>query len=447
MDKIDRSNTLLLSGDEKKRATNKEHYFQWLGLATIFAGFFGFLLWAAIAPLDKGVTAPGTVTVTGNRKAIQSPGNGIVEKVWVKEGNIVEAGATLIELSRTQIQARYDQYRDKYLTALATHARLQAEQSGSGQPQFPALLLNKAWRAQGDAIIGLQQALLQARREALASEISVSQHTLTGLRYQTESQQNSLALRRKLNLSLQQQLADMRPLAKENYLPRNRYRELERQQHETESQIAELNGQIKINREKIKETEQHIKKIVAEYHKDVSNQLAKTTIDVDELQKNMEIARYDLNNTRIVASTSGTVMALNTLTPGSVLSTGETLMEIVPQDTPLIIESQIGPELIDKVYAGLTVNMMFTALNQNKTPVIPGYVKLVSPDRLVNKNNGEPYYHIQVAVSEQGRQLLQNADIRPGMPVSILIKTGSRSLLSYLFKPVLDRVQTALTEE
>ncbi|MDU4092173.1 MAG: HlyD family type I secretion periplasmic adaptor subunit [Pantoea sp.] len=447
MNNTEHINSLPLSTIEGKQNRNKERYFQWSGLIAIAVGFVGFLLWAAFAPLDKGITAPGTVMVAGKRKAIQSPGNGIIEKVWVKEGDNVEAGATLIELSRTQIQARYDQYRDKYLTALATHARLQAEQSGSGQPQFPALLFNEAWRAQGEAIIALQQTLLQARREALNSEINASQHALNGLRYQTESLQNALVLKRKLNQSLQQQLIDMRALAEENYLPRNRYRELERQQHETGSQIAELSGQININREKIKETEQYINKTQSEYRKDVSNQLAKTATEIDELQKNMAIARYDLDNTRIVSSTSGTVMALNTLMPGSVLSAGETLMEIVPQQAPLIIESQVGPELIDKVYPGLAVNMMFIALNQNKTPVIPGYIKLVAPDRLVNKNSGDAYYQIQITVSEEGRQLLKNADIRPGMPVSVLVKTGSRSLLSYLFKPVLDRAQTALTEE
>lgn len=447
MDKTEHVNSLSLSTTEEKQHRNKERYFQWSGLLAIAVGFAGFLLWAAIAPLDKGITAPGTVMVAGNRKAIQSPGNGIVEKVWVKEGDNIEAGATLIELSRTQIQARYDQYRDKYLTALATHARLQAEQHDGSQPQFPALLLNEEWQIQGKAIIALQQTLLQARREALNSQINASEHTLSGLHYQTKSLQSTLALKRKLNQSLRQQLTDMRTLTEENYLPRNRYRELERQQHETESQIAELNGQININREKIKETEQYINKTLAEYRKDVSHQLANIATEIDELKNNMAIARYDLDNTRIVSSTAGTVMALNILTPGSVLSAGETLMEIVPQQAPLIIESQIGPELIDKVYPGLAVNMMFIALNQNKTPVIPGYVKLVSPDRLINKNSGEAYYQIQIAVSEEGRQLLKNADIRPGMPVSVLVKTGSRSLLNYLFKPVLDRAQTALTEE
>lgn len=433
--------------DKQHVAQKSERYFQRLGVLTIVIGVFGFLTWAALAPLDKGVTASGTVMVNGNRKTVQSPGNGIVANVLVREGDIVQAGVPLVELSPTQARARYEQFRDKYLTALATHARLKAEQAGVSRPVFPDLLRDEAWRVQGESLMTLQQALLTARVQALTSEINSNRHNLAGLQYQIQSMERSLALKHKLNHSLRQQLNDMRALANENVLPRNRYRELERQQHDVQSQIEELSGQININQEKRQESEQRIKQIEAEYYKDVNSQLAKTRMEIDDFEKNMQIARYDLDNTHITAPVSGTVMALNVLTPGSVLSAGEALMDIVPRDTPLVIKAQVSATLIDKVYPQLTVNMMFIALNQNKTPVIPGYVTQVSPDRLEDQKSGESYYEIQVAVTDEGRQLLKNADIRPGMPVSVLVKTGSRSLLSYLFKPVLDRAQTAFTEE
>ncbi|URQ60665.1 HlyD family secretion protein [Pantoea alhagi] len=216
---------LSLPTDNPPAASKTERYFQRLGMLTIFIGLFGFLIWAAAAPLDKGVTAPGTVTVNGNRKTVQSSGNGIVERVLVKEGDTVQAGVPLIELSHVQATARYEQYRDKYLTALATHARLKAEQQGINQPDFPELLRHQAWRSQGEMLISLQQALLEARMQALSSEIDGSQHNLASLQYQIQSMQRSLTLKRKLNHSLRQQLNDMRALADENFLPRNRYRE------------------------------------------------------------------------------------------------------------------------------------------------------------------------------------------------------------------------------
>ncbi|MFD1800681.1 HlyD family type I secretion periplasmic adaptor subunit [Mixta tenebrionis] len=433
--------------DENAHRGKDEHYYQRMGLAIIFIGVIGFFSWAAFAPLDKGVTASGTVIVSGNRKMVQTPVNGIVDKVWIKEGDSVQADAPLITLSRTAALARYEQSRDKYLSAVATVARLEAERDKQATPRYPAALRQEEWQAQGEAVIALQNQLLAARRHALLSEVNTSQHMLAGLTQQIKSLQRALALKRKLNASLQQQLHDMKELVAEHFLPLNRYRELERQQHDTQGQAEELAGQIAVNQKKRDEIEQRIDQIEREYDKEVHTQLEKAAASINEQQNNMQIAAEDLKHTAIVAPVSGTVMSLAVLTPGSVLSAGETLMEIVPDNTPLIIDAQVTADLIDKVTPGLPVNMMFTALNQNRTPVIPGRVSLVSPDRLIDKKSGAPYYAIQVTVSDEGMTLLRHEDIRPGMPVAVLIKTGARSLLSYLFKPVWDRTATALTEE
>jgi protease secretion system membrane fusion protein len=430
-----------------KEDVKTECFYERLGLIIIATAVCGFLIWAALAPLDKGITAPGTVVVSGHRKTIQAPNNGTVEKVIVKEGDYVEAGALLIELSQTQASARYQQIRDKYLMALASCARLQAERDNAEAPVFPALLQHDEWQQQAAKFIAIQEKIFHDRRQALASELKASQHALEGLQYQTQSTEKSLLTKKKVNASLKQQLVDMQSLTNEHFFPRNRYRELERQQHEIQGQIEELAGQINANQAKEHEIEQHIKNAQAEYDKEVNTQLAQVENNISEYKNNMLIARYDLDNTHIVSSTSGVVMALNTLIPGSVLSAGEALMDIVPRNSPLMIDAQIGTDMIDKVSAGLTVDIMFTTLNQNKTPVITGYVTLVSPDRLINEHSGEPYYPIQIAVSDEGKKLLANEDIRPGMSVNVLVKTGSRSLLNYLFKPVLDRAQTALTEE
>ena len=208
-----------VSHSEQPLSEKDERYFQRMGILIIFAGVLGFLLWATFAPLDKGVTAQGTVIVSGNRKTIQAPVNGIVEKVMVKEGDEVKSGTVLIYLSRVQAQARYEQARDKYLTALAAHARLKAERDNLSAPDFPPELRYQEWQTQGELLISLQQQLFHTRKQALFSDINASQHTLEGLQYQTRSLERSLSLKKHLIRSLQQQLADMRPLANENFSP------------------------------------------------------------------------------------------------------------------------------------------------------------------------------------------------------------------------------------
>jgi len=89
---------------------------------------------------------------------------------------------------------------------------------------------------------------------------------------------------------------------------------------------------------------------------------------------------------------------------------------------------------------------MFTAFNQNSTPHIPGTLSFISPDRLINEHTGLPYYKVRAKVTPEGMKLLAHLNVKPGMPVELFVNAGQRSMLSYLFKPVLDRAHSALSE-
>ncbi len=121
-------------------------------------------------------------------------------------------------------------------------------------------------------------------------------------------------------------------------------------------------------------------------------------------------------------------------------------MEIVPDGQPLLIDAQLPIELVDRVSDGLPVELLFSAFNQSTTPRISG-VRTHRRDQLVEQQTGKPYYALRIHVDEQGKQQLAGLDIRPGMPVEAFIRTGERSLLNYLFKPLSDRLHLALTEE
>jgi protease secretion system membrane fusion protein len=103
--------------------------------------------------------------------------------------------------------------------------------------------------------------------------------------------------------------------------------------------------------------------------------------------------------------------------------------------------------LIDKVHVGLKADMIFAAFNQNRTPHIPGVVTQVSADRLVDEKTGQPYYKLRAEVTPAGKKLIANLPIRAGMPVEVFVKSGERTMMSYLLKPVFDRAKTAMTED
>lgn len=417
-----------------------------LGAGVMLFGFVGFMVWAAFAPLDKGVASSGVVTVSGNRKVVQSPLNGAIRAIHVREGQQVKAGEPLVELNQTEAQAQADTLRNQFHTAQVTEARLLAEHDGLKNIAFP-LPLDKEELEQIAPLLSVQNSIFQARVNGLASEISSYKHALEGSRLQlSELQQvrnSKLAQRR----SLQEQVISLSKLAEEGYLPRNRYLELQQQLDGVSSALFETQGQIAQLKKKVAETSQRIAQRHAEYRQEVTTQLTQAQSDKLNYQNQLKAADWALKNTRIDSPVSGKVIGLNVFTLGGIVSQGQQLMEILPADTPLMIEARLAVEMVDKVHPSLPVDIMFTAFNQNTTPKIPGFVSLVSADRLTDSTTGEPYYQMQIEVSAEGKEKLAGLDVKAGMPVEVFVNTGSRSLLSYFFKPIADRASTSLTEE
>ncbi|NLU19010.1 MAG: HlyD family type I secretion periplasmic adaptor subunit [Serratia liquefaciens] len=424
-----------------------ERRFTRLGWIVLGVGLFGFFAWAAFAPLDKGVASPGSVIVSGNRKTVQAPAGGIIKSILVKEGDKVKAGEMLVQLSQVQAQAQVDSLRDQYYTTLATEGRLLAERDGLSNISFSPTLTQIKNQPRVTEIIVLQTQLFSSRRIGLSSEIDGFRQSMDGVRFQLKGLQDSKVNKNIQLSSLREQMNSMKQLAADGYIPRNRYLEVQRQFAEINSSIDETLGRIGQLQKQLQESQQRIDQRFADYQREVRTQLAQTQMDASEFRNKLEMANFDLGNTAITSPVDGTVVGLNIFTLGGVVGAGDHLMDVVPSQATLVVDSRLKVDLIDKVYNGLPVDLMFTAFNQNKTPKIPGSVTLISADRLVDKANGEPYYQMQVTVSPEGMKLLNGDDIKPGMPVEVFVKTGSRSLLSYLFKPILDRAHTSLTEE
>ncbi len=434
-------------GNNIEQSQTDERRFTRLGWLVIGIGLAGFFLWASLAPLDKGVASPGSVTVSGNRKTIQSPAGGIVRNIAVKEGEKVKAGEVLVQMSQVQAQAQVDSLQDQYYTTLATAGRLLAERDNLSKIRFSPVFDTLKDSPRVAEIIALQVQLFSSRQQALRSEIDGFRQSSDGIRFQLKGLQDSRINKQIQLSSIREQMSSMKQLAAEGYLPRNRYLEAQRQFAEINSSIDETIGRIGQLQKQLLESQQRIEQRYADYQREVRTQLAQTQMDANDFKNKLDMAKYDLGNTSIISPVDGTVVGLTIFTQGGVVGAGEHLMDIVPSEASLIVDSRLKVEMIDKVYKGLPVELMFTAFNQNKTPKIPGTVTLVSADRLVDKGTGEPFYQMQVTVTPEGIKMLQGADIKPGMPVEVFVKTGSRSLLSYLFKPILDRARTSLTEE
>lgn len=419
-----------------------------LGWWVVLAGFGGFMLWATLAPLDKGVPVVGNVAVATQRKAVQHQTGGTIEDILVKEGDTVKAGQIMVRMNDVQVKASAEMTRVQYYTARATEARLAAERDGKRVVTFPAELESaKSSDPRIAANIDLQSQLFTSRQSAIQSELAAIEENIAGLKAQVKGLEESRETQKLQQKLLKEQLDDMRDLAKEGYVARNRVFELERTYAQVNGSIAEIIGNIGRAQRQISELGLRRIQRAQEYQKEVRTQLAEVQKEAEALQSRLKSQDFDLANSQVKAPVDGTVVGVNVFTKGGVISPGYRMMDIVPSDDALVVEGQVPVNLIDKVHKELPVELIFSAFNQNDTPHIPGVVTRVSADRLVDEKTGMPYYKLEAEVTPEGKMMLKNLQVRPGMPVEVFVKTGERTMMSYLLKPIFDRAATALSEE
>jgi protease secretion system membrane fusion protein len=184
-----------------------------------------------------------------------------------------------------------------------------------------------------------------------------------------------------------------------------------------------------------------------EYQREVRTQLADVQRDAQALANRLSGLDWELANATVKAPVDGTVVAMNVFTHGGVVAPGFRMMDIVPSGDPLIVDGQLPVHLIDKVNPNLPVELIFSAFNQNTTPRVPGIVTHVSADRLLDEKTGQPYYNVKAKVAPEGMKMVAGLQIRPGMPVDLFVRTGERTMMNYLLKPVLDHTRLSLREE
>ncbi|WP_261423003.1 biotin/lipoyl-binding protein, partial [Serratia entomophila] len=181
-----------------------------LGWLVLAIGLLGSFIWAAFAPLDKGVVSAGSVIVSGNRKTVQAPAGGIIKSIKVKEGDKVKAGEVLVQLSQIQAQAQVDSLSDQYYTTLASEARLIAERDGLNAITFSPVLEKLRNQPRVAEILTLQQQLFTSRRQGLKSEIDGYRQSIEGMRYQLKGLQDSRANKAIQQASLREQMNSMK---------------------------------------------------------------------------------------------------------------------------------------------------------------------------------------------------------------------------------------------
>jgi protease secretion system membrane fusion protein len=423
--------------------------FSRLGWLIVLAGVGGFLLWACLAPLDKGVPLSGTVAKESNRQAVQHQTGGTVQQILVKDGDVVKAGQVLVRMNPVIAQSAVEMTDSQYLAARAVEARLVAERDGAAKITFPPALVQRHSEARVAEMMDVQNQLLASRRGSLESELAGMDESIAGLKLQINGLQESRGSKKEQVDILKEQLAGMRDLARDGYVARNRLLELERTYAQLNGSISEDIGNIGRSQRQVTELLLRKSQRRQDYQKEVRSMLTDVQKEAEAQQARLEAQKFELSNIEVRSPADGTVVNLAVFTPGGVVPAGFKMMDIVPSGDPLVVEGQLAVNLVDRVHPGLKVELIFSAFNANRTPHIEGEVTQVSADRSVDERSGTPYYKVRAKVTPKGLTMIaeNRLDIRPGMPVELFVRTGERTMMNYLFKPVTDRARSALTEE
>ena len=418
-----------------------------IGLWALAVGFGGFLLWAAFAPLDEGVAAPGLVAMDTKRKAVQHLTGGIVKEVLVREGQRVAEGQVLIKLDEAVARANFETTRQRYLSFRATQARLLSEQAGNSAIAYHPDLVAGGQDPLIRAQMTTQEQLLVSRRAALAADLQSLNEAIQGQEGLIQSYQGMMENRKNQLALLREELKNTRGLVEEGYAPRNRQLELERAVAESNAAIAELHGNTIRARRAIGELRQRTIARQQEYRKEIQTQIADVSREAQGDMEKFRALQDELGRVDIKAPAKGQVVGLSVQTTGGVIQPGQKLMDIVPDDEPLLLEAHVQPHFIDRVHAGLPVDIRFSAFSHSPALVVDGKVLSVSGDLITDPATNISYYLARVAVTADGLKKLGKRQMQPGMPTEVIFKTGERSLLTYMLGPLTKRVAASRKEE
>ena len=424
----------------------------WLALGLVGLVFGGLLWFAHSQKIAGAVLAAGSVVTESEARLIQHHEGGIVRRIHVKNGARVRRGDPLVELDTHIVQASLTSVLQQLEEGYASQARLLAERDGRPTLSRPAAEpLARGQSAAHDAarldrIYAGQQRLMDARLKALRGteqrldrQIEHIRRQIEGIGQQVEAKQTELAL-------LDAQIESEAALAEENYLAQHRLMASRRLRARLAGELGELMSQRASAGERISQREIQKLRLVEEYWAGVLRELQQARSDLAQLEQQRIQAQDILTRTLIRAPGDGVVHNLGVHTQGGVVRPAEVIMELVPTDDSLVIDARLPPVDIDRVAPEQAARVRFPGLDQKHTPELAARVVSVSPDLLQDELTGMPYYSARLRLSSAELQRLNDKTLLPGMPVDVMIQTGSRSILSYFVKPVTDQMTFALRE-
>ena len=405
-------------------------------------------LWAAVTPIRSAILAPGLVRVEANRKVIQHQIGGTVKAIPVREGQRVALGQPLLLLDDVQARASVDVFQNQSDALMAQSARFEAEASGRRALAFPAGLAGRMSDPRVAGLIQDQQLLFSTRLQFFDSQADVLNQRQSQIESQISGVQAQLdALEQNVRLT-KEELAGYQTLYEKGYAPKTLILRYDRTLADLAGRRGALNAEITRLRQQKGETRLQLNSLRDQRVSEAAEGLRQMQSGLSDVSPRLTAASQVLTHSIVRSPADGFVLDLSQSTVGGVITPGQVLMNIVPANAPLIVTARIKPADIDDVRVGMQAQVRLTAFNFQKVSPVMGDVIAVSADQLSDAKTGEGYFRADIRIPPQElAKLPKGAKLSPGMPASVSIVTGTRTILSYVVSPLTDTIRDSLKED
>jgi HlyD family secretion protein len=404
-----------------------------LGMIVIllFLAIFGG--WGGFAPLAGGTVADGTITPFGSVRTVQHLEGGIVKRILVHDGDVVEMGTPLIEMKETLPESEVATLTDRYRARAAEAARLEAELLGNTAITFPPELLADPAAAEVIAaesrIMKARNDMIVARKRMLRQQMQQLEQQIIGYTAQLESSSAQLDL-------ILQEIADKQILLDQGLSLKVEMLRLKREAAQIGGYRGEYTASIAAARQRIGEAEVELIAVDAERVEAASQRSGQIRGELAEIKQMLDARRDVLARTVLTAPVAGVVANLQIKTEGGVIGSGQPVLDIVPTHEKLIIEAAVPPMDIDLVKSGMEAHVQFSALSGRLVPKVIGVVTNVSANIQADpRGNRPPHYSARIEVARSEIEKAGATNIQVGMPATVLIVARERTLLQYIIQP------------
>ena len=411
-------------------------------LVTVFALLGIALIWANWAELDSVTRGEGRIVSSVQNQMVQAAEGGVILRRFVSENTVVAEGDILFEIDPVDASSELNRLAQRLAGLDIKETRLRAEIEG-GEFIIPADL-----NARSPMVAMTEQSLFAARRAELSGQLAVLEQRLQQRQQDLRSAETTVGTAERTAGFLEEEIAVVEPLVRDNIAPATRLLELQRQLEQARGERDRALVSIDQARSGMQELETEIANARAKYSLRAMDELNTVVAEQSELRESLPRLEERVSRTVIRAPMEGIISRLNFRTPGGFVNTGDVMLELVPTGEALIIEAQIMPQDISRIRLEDDVRIRLSAYDSAKYGSVDGRVIRISPDAVVDeRNGGMSHYLVDVAI--EGELVLDTGEVVtfiPGMTATVDVLSGKRTVMEYIWQPIARVQELALRD-